>query len=269
VADCQYRDAPGTHRRYDSCPAKLEASVEVFNERKVSFVVDLGDLIDSGHDNFARVLTIYDHLDAPRHQVLGNHDFAVKDDLKSTVPATLGLNSRYYDFSQAGFRFVVLDGNDISLHAHPKGSPGYAQAQRYLAKLPEGTPTWNGAMGPEQMSWFADRLEAACSKGERVVVLSHYPVFPEDPHNLYNADAVRALIDQQDCVLAYASGHKHSGAYAFEGGVHYLTLQAMVDSEQTAFALVEVFEDRMRIRGFGREADRTLAFGPATHPRSQ
>jgi calcineurin-like phosphoesterase family protein len=263
VADCQYRDAPGTHRRYDSCPAKLATSVQVFNDQHVAFVVDLGDIIDAGHASFSRVLTIYDQLEAPRYQVLGNHDFAVDEARKSEVPDTLGLERRYYDFAHAGFRFIVLDGNDISLHAYPQGTPGHARAREYLASMPEETPTWNGAVGAEQMSWFTGTLEAACSRDERVVVFSHYPVFPEDPHNLYNADAVREVIADHNCVIAHASGHNHAGGYGIEDGVHYLTLKAMVDTEHTAFALVEVFAEHMQVRGFGREPDRTLAFGPA------
>jgi hypothetical protein len=40
-------------------------------------------------------------------------------------------------------------------------------------------------------------------------------------------------------------------------------LKGMVDTEKTSYAIIDVYEKHLAVRGFGREVDRTLAL-PAT-----
>ena len=55
------------------------------------------------------------------------------------------------------------------------------------------------------------------------------------------------------------NGHKHEGAYDFKNGVHYLTFKGMVNtSDSTSFATAHFYKDSVKIKGFGREIDRTL-----------
>jgi hypothetical protein len=66
---------------------------------------------------------------------LGNHDFEVASDYLSSVLRVTGLKRAYYDFKGGGYRFVVLDGNDISLFANAKDSPKYKLAAEKLDAL--------------------------------------------------------------------------------------------------------------------------------------
>jgi manganese-dependent ADP-ribose/CDP-alcohol diphosphatase len=259
IADCQYHHEPGEGvRKYDQSGKKLEACVEHLNTMDLAFVCHLGDFIDRDFESFDVVGPIYEGLTMPKYHVLGNHDYTVDDDKKAAVPEKLGMPAPYYDFTVEEFRFVVLDGNDISFHAHPKDSEGYQDAERYYAEHRIESPRWNGAIGPGQLAWLKGVLEDADTKGQRAVVFCHFPVYPDNAHNLWNANEVMPLLESFACVTAYINGHNHGGHYGEKNGIHYVTLKGMVDTEETAYAVVHVYANRLEIEGFGREEDRTL-----------
>ena len=66
------------------------------------------------------------------------------------------------------------------------------------------------------------------------------------------------MIESFSCVKAYINGHNHKGNYGLKSGVHYLTIQGMVDTEETSYAKVKVYDDRLELKGFGREGDRQM-----------
>jgi manganese-dependent ADP-ribose/CDP-alcohol diphosphatase len=177
---------------------------------------------------------------------------------KASVPRRLGMPARYYDFEVSGWRFVALDGNDLSLHAYPEDSEGHKASLDYYRTHAKDSPRSNGAVGAKQLQWLESVLERAAKSREHVVLYCHFPVFPAAAHNLWNAKAILEVIRRHACVKAYINGHNHAGNHAVNDGVHYLTLKAMVDTEETSYAVVEVYGDRLEIRGFGRESQRTL-----------
>ncbi|MDF1800468.1 MAG: metallophosphoesterase [Planctomycetota bacterium] len=260
IADCQYCDEVGQGvRKYSISDAKLSAAVEQLNQLDLRYTVHLGDFIDRDFESFAVVGPIFDGLTAPGYHVLGNHDFSVADERKGDVVSELGMPARYYDFAVEGWRFVVLDGNDVSIQATTEGSPERQAAEERLAATQGGRP-WNGALGREQLAWLAEVLASAEDATEDVVLFCHFPVRPVSPgHNLWNAPEVVELIEGFPSVRAYINGHNHAGAYELHGGVHYLTLKGMVDTEQTSYAVLSVLPDRIEVQGFGRELDRTLS----------
>ena len=261
IAACQYCNvkSPNTAaRQYALSPKKLTACVEQLNRFDLEFVVHLGDFIDRDFKSFADVTPIYDKLKADHYHVLGNHDFEVADDLKAKVPAALGLKSRYYQFRYHGYRFIALDGNDVSLHAYPASDPRHQAAKAVHKKLPSGTPTWNGAVGQAQLVWLKKALGEAKRAGERVILFCHFPVYPENVHNLWNAAEVLALVRESETVVAYMNGHNHAGNYGRLAQRHFVTFTGMVDTEETAYAVVSVHADRLEIKGFGRQKNLTL-----------
>lgn len=260
IADAQYADAPDRGaRKYRLSPQKLQACVNHLNRLELEYSVHLGDFVDRDFASFGVVGPIYRQLGAPGYHVLGNHDLWVADEQKAAVPSELGMPARYYDFALHGWRFVVLDGNDLSFHAYPEGSPRYLASMRYYEQRGLSAPRWNGALGAEQLAWLERVLRDAERAGERVVVFSHYPVYPEDEvHNLWNDDDVIGLLESFDVVAAYFAGHNHAGNYGIRQGIHYLTFKAMLDTEETSYAVVRAHEDRLAVTGFGREEDRVL-----------
>ena len=261
IADCQYcnvKVSKSAARQYQLSPKKLTACVEHMNQFDLLFVVHLGDFIDRDFKSFAKVAPIYDRLKADHYHVLGNHDFSVADEHKAKVPAALGLKSRYHQFRYRGYRFIALDGNDVSLHAYPANDPRHKAAEETHKKLPDGTPTWNGAVGRAQLDWLNKALGKAGRAGERVILFCHFPVYPENVHNLWNAAEVLAVVRENRSVVAYMNGHNHVGNYGRLDRRHFVTFTGMVDTEQTAYAVVDVHADRLEIKGFGRQKTMTL-----------
>lgn len=264
IADVQYCDQESRGvRHYRASLAKLEECVEDLNTRDLAFTIHLGDFIDKGVESFKKALPLYERLEMPAYHVLGNHDFDVPADRKGDVCRILGLEERYYDFHVQGWRFIVLDGNDVSLYARPEDSGKHREAAAMLKGLKDKkaafAQAWNGGVGSEQMAWLENALKEAEDEGDRVVVFCHFPVYPDNAHNLWNSEEVVRLLESFSCVKAYINGHNHAGNYGKLENIHYVTLPGMVDTPDTnAYGWVDVFEDRLELNGRGRTTSRTL-----------
>ena len=67
------------------------------------------------------------------------------------------------------------------------------------------------------------------------------------------------MLGQYDNVMAYFNGHNHAGNYGVVDGVHYVTVEGMLETaDTTAYAIIEVYNDRIEMKGFGRASDRSL-----------
>ncbi|MEC8929362.1 MAG: metallophosphoesterase [Verrucomicrobiota bacterium] len=258
VADCQYCKETSAVRKYNLSPKKLTACVKHYNKLNLAFVVHLGDFIDRDFENFDVVIPIYNQLKAPHYHVLGNHDFSVANDKKALVPKRMGLKNRYYDFTHKGWRFIALDGNDLSLYAYPKNDPRTKAATAFHRRLKAGTPTWNGGASDQQLKWIESRLKLATQAKERVILFCHFPVYPADIHNLWNHEAVTGLLAKYPCVAAYINGHNHAGNYGKKGAIHYLTLKDMVDTEKSSYSIIEVHKNELKVIGYGRQENRSM-----------
>ncbi|WP_232631126.1 metallophosphoesterase [Methylobacterium sp. Leaf118] len=266
IADPQYAEAApnlALGRYYAHSLDKMRAAVDALNQHDLRFVVTLGDVIDRDAASYDRILPIYRSLRHETRFVLGNHDVDLPPAHRGRVLGLLGMPAPFYDFAQYGLRFVVLDGNDVSLFGPPAGDPRRDLAQARLdavkaANRPHAKP-WNGSLGDDQFAWLERVLAAARGAGERVVVLNHYPVLPENQHNLWDSERIVALLGGAPHVIGYFNGHNHAGNYAEAGGTHYVNFRGMVDTpDRSAFAIVEISRDRMEIRGFDREPSRSL-----------
>jgi 3',5'-cyclic AMP phosphodiesterase CpdA len=265
VTDPQYAPFPPWRTRYfANSLAKLTETIAAFNREDLQFVATLGDLVEQDWENFAAVLPVYDALQAPHVLMLGNHDFKVAADRLDSVRRMIGAPRAYYDFAGGGYRFVVLDGNEISLFANRPGSANYIEAETRLARMAAAgaanAQVWNGGISDAQFAWVGETLEAARSAGERVIVFSHYPVYPPNDHNLCDDRRLVDLLTGYDNLVAFFSGHNHDGNYGRVGGTHFVNFRGMVETPDTAsYAVVEAHDDRLEIRGYGLEQSRTLA----------
>lgn len=269
IADPQYAPfppRPGGTRYYANSLWKLDESLKTLNEQPLEFVATLGDIIDRHWDSFGDVLPIYDQLEHPHFFVLGNHDFEVGQDYLRSVVRNVGMEKSYYDFTGGNYRFLVIDGNDVSTFAPPAGDPRLDIAAERLAKLKEAgaenAQTWNGSLSDEQFAWIEERLTSAQQAGEKVIVLSHYPVYPANIHNLWDSERIVDLLTSHDNFVAFFNGHNHAGNYGAIGNQHFLNFKGMVETpDQSAYATVAVFEDRLEVTGHGLEESRTLQIG--------
>lgn len=260
IADCQYCQIEGTGvRKYAQSDSKLKACVSHLNTLDLAYTIHLGDFIDRDWESFDVVGPIYQQLKQPALHVLGNHDFSVADSLKDQVRERMNMPADYYDFKIDNWRFVVLNGNDLSFYAYPEASPQYNLTAEYYEKHQIDSPKWNGGIGDEQLKWLEKVLIQASRKKEKVALFCHFPVYPPNIHNLWNAAEIIALLERYPVVKAYINGHNHAGNYAQKSGIHYLTMQGMVDTEETSYAVISLAGDSLLVNGFGREESRVLS----------
>ena len=264
VADCQYCHCESTPSRYyKNSPVKLQNAVDSLNNSPLDYAIHLGDFIDRDFNSFDTVGPIWNTLKTKKHQVLGNHDFSVADSLKPLVPGKMNLKQRYYSFVEQNWRFIVLDGNDLSYQGAITAKK-MAQTDSLFTLLsiskPPNLQTWNGGLSLEQLEWVENELILAQKNKENVGFYCHFPVLGKDKvHRLWNSPQFLSLIDQYSNVKFYFNGHNHNGDYAERHGVHYLTFKGMVDTQSTsAFARVRITTDSILIQGYGREPSRSL-----------
>ena len=264
VADCQYCDcAVSGIRHYQKGTERLRKAVNELNRHELDHCIHLGDFIDRDFTSFDSVAPIWNSLRADGFHVLGNHDFSVADSLKPMVLARLNLKDRYYSLTRNNWRFLILDGNDLSKHGALNENK--IRQTDSLLNLPKykdqsNMKMWNGGLGREQLRWIENELKLATANGERVGFYCHFPVFAaSEDHNLWNFDELQSVIDNYPCVKFYFNGHNHAGGYTEKDGVHYLNFKGMVNTrDSTSFARVLFKEDSIIVKGYGREPSRRL-----------
>ena len=265
-ADPQYCDKEpdtGLNRYFRKAADKMHACINHFNKNKeINFVAGLGDFIDERISSFQRVNKIFQQSSKKVFKVAGNHDLEVEKDHLDEVYQELGLLPRpYYSFIKQDWQFLFLDGNDITFNSNDFST--VQRAEQITGSLKAaGKPnfaSYNGAMGNEQLCWLEKQLKQAEKDNRNSVLICHYPLLPLTNYSLWNSEKVLAILKKFRGVKLWLNGHQHDGNYAEENGIHFLTLCAMADTEkETAFAEIILEENRILIKGFGREPSRVL-----------
>jgi len=264
ITDVQYCDCePAGTRYYRSSLSKLREAVASFKADSMAFIVDLGDLIDRDFSSYKPVMNILDSSGLKVWHVSGNHDYSVDQKYKKKIPQLEGNKDGYYSFSHDLFRFIVLNGNDISTYGNGNKKV-VEEAEQLIKKLQsDGEPNgieWNGGLGGKQMEWFKKQLDEAMVKNEKVIILCHFPAWPENEHNLLNYPEVLTLIEKYNNIIVWFNGHNHAGNYGNFNLIHFVTLRGMVETEaNTSYAEVEIYSNKIWIRGSGREKSQILA----------
>ena len=121
----------------------------------------------------------------------------------------------------------------------------------------EGNPnhqTWNSAVGEKQQNWLKEELEQAQLEEQKVILFSHMPLRPLDnPENLWNDGEIIEIIENSSNVVALINGHKHSGNYVHENGIHYVTIYGMVETMINSYAILEIYKNKMVLTGYGHQ----------------
>ena len=82
----------------------------------------------------------------------------------------------------------------------------------------------------------------------------------ETSANLLNDYQIISLIEKYSCVFAFIDGHNHRGDYVIKNNLHYITLKGMVDTPGNSFAILEIFKNRIQLKGFGNQQDIVFDF---------
>eukprot|EP00977_Amphora_coffeiformis_P005062 scaffold1068_cov167-Amphora_coffeaeformis.AAC.20 len=245
---------------------------------------DVPDGLDPGLVCTDDVLDALSHYRAGKMiHAYGNHCLYNMD--RETMGAKLGIPFfaepcgelvGYHTVDKNGVRFVVLDCYDISKMRRPTTSSKYQEADQTLRRRnpnysknensPEGLQgldrrfvAFNGGVGPTQLAWLKDTLEAARGNQERVVLVSHLPLMPGSSGSvclLWNhAQVLELLRDYRDVIAVSLAGHAHKGGYRrdTESGIHFRVVEAVLEnpSPYDTYAVMEIYADRIEIHGFG------------------
>lgn len=260
LTDVHYADRErGGTRYYRDSLAKVEEAIGAFNRAKVDFVIELGDLKDTtaGSEPAPTLRFLSDierclqQFDGPVYHVLGNHDMdciSKEEFLSLTSNAGRARGKAYYSFRERGVRCIVLDAN-----FNEDFSPYHC-----------GNFDWRKAFIPqEQIEW----LDAELTKhsGEPTLIFLHQMLdsFSDISKDLCvgNAEDVVSVLERHPQVVAVFQGHHHPGHYSFRRGIHYLTLQGMIEqaAPTSAYAIVEVAADgTISVDGFRSCPDRVM-----------
>jgi alkaline phosphatase len=246
ITDLHYADKPPAgSRHYRETPDKLAEAAERFRKEKSDFVVELGDFIDAADSVKAelgylkRINRDFAAICKNRHYVLGNH--CVYTLTKEEFLDGVEQKRSYYSFDQGGYHFVVLDACFRS-DGKPYGRKNFKWTDPNLPA--------------KEVEWLKADLKAA--KGKAVVFI-HQRLDVDNHYGVKNAPAVRQVLEDSGKVLAVFQGHNHINDHKVIGGIHYVTLVAMVEgsgAKNNGYSSMDVFEDgSLRVTGFRKQND--------------
>lgn len=249
------------NRYYRESLDKVSECIDLMNEQKVDFLIELGDLKDQGStpqeaETLQFLETIEKELkrfNGPLYHVLGNHDHdSISKQQFLNAISNEGFSNalNYYSFDKDSFHFIVLDSNYTS------------QGKEY----DHGNFDWKDAYVPdEQLKWL--KKDLAHNQRPTIVFIHHQldAIAFEDEHRIYcptNADIVREMLEESPNVIAVFQGHYHKGSLNKINNIYYYTLKAVVEGsgpENNNYAIVEIGEDQIiRIKGYRKTESQDL-----------
>jgi alkaline phosphatase len=240
VTDLHYADREtGGSRYYRQSMNKFDEAINIFNKSDLNFVIELGDFKDQGSNpDKLQTLSFLDKIEneykkfkGDRYHVLGNHDMdslSKADFLTHTENSGKAKGKNYYSFVQKGIKFIVLDAN------YNEDGSDYNK----------GNYDWTKTFIPDsQKQW----LEKELNDKYPAIVFVHQLLdsFSTNDANLFvkNAADIVDILERKNKVLAVFQGHHHAGDYNFRNGIHYFTLNGMIEGpfpENNSFAIVEI-----------------------------
>nr|XP_008527752.1 PREDICTED: manganese-dependent ADP-ribose/CDP-alcohol diphosphatase isoform X2 [Equus przewalskii] len=125
---------------------------------------------------------------------------------------------------------------------------------------------FNGGFSQEQLNWLNEVLTFSDTNQEKVVIVSHLPIYPEASDSVclaWNYRDALAVIWSHQCVVCFFAGHTHDGGYSKDPfGVHHVNLEGVIETapDSQAFGTVHVYPDKMMLKGRGRVPDRIMNY---------
>lgn len=247
VTDLHYADKPARGTRYyRETIQKLETAGEEFRKNQLSFLVELGDLIDSAPEvstelgYLKRINHTFSAISTDRHYVLGNH--CVETLTKAEFLGEVGQTASYYSFDRNGYHFIVLD------------ACFRADGQPYGRKSSD----WKDANIPQaQLEWLKADLQITQLP---VIAFAHQRLDVSNHYGVKNAAGIREILEMSNRVLAVFQGHSHKNDLNVINGIPYCTLVAMIEgtgAENNAYSTLELAPDgTLQLHGFLQQESR-------------
>jgi alkaline phosphatase len=232
LADIQYANKPpDIGRYYDRSLLKAAHCISAFNEKKVDFVVHLGDMVDwagdciNGTAALQNMAAAFNKCEPRCYYVLGNHD--VDSIPRETLARLWQIPALgYYSFDYQDTHFVVLDTN-YDIHGNPY-TPDYHK--------------WDCTyVNQYQIQWLKEDL----SKTEKPVIIFSHALLDEleDNHAVRNAEQIRRILENYKNTVTVFQGHLHGGYFSRTNNISYYTLKAIVQGENDFYFWIVTIND--------------------------
>ena len=255
LSDLHYAEkAKAGSRHYRDSLRKLRPAVDHFIKVKADFAVELGDFVDEAPSlkeelsYLGKIEAEFARFKGDRHYVLGNHCVSrlKKEEFLSNCGQRRKAKRGYYSFDRSGFHFVVLDACFRS-----DGVP-------YGRKNFKWTDT---EIPPAERKWLAADLK---KNARPTIVFAHQRLDVGGSYGVKSAAEVRKILEGSGRVLAVFQGHNHVNDHKLIGGVHYVTLAALIEGAlaegNTAWSVLEVYAGGLlKLDGFHHQEDYSLA----------
>lgn len=240
VTDSHYADtAMRDNRFFRESADKMAECVKLMNDKKVNFLIELGDFKDQdGEPSEEKTIAylqsiekIFQQFNGPTYHVLGNHDVdsLSKEQFWENIKNTnIKGSSCYYSYDFRGIHFIVLDANfrtDGTVYDHGNFN------------------SWDMYIPETELNWLTQDLADTKLPS---IVFCHQQLGGRGGTYVTNAEKVRGILQDSGKVLAVFDGHAHNGGYRLVEGIHYYTLKGMIEGagpENNSYAIVEILND--------------------------
>ncbi len=191
---------------------RISSFIDSMKIARPDFIVELGDF-GIPDEKYAPYFDIWNSFPGPKYHIIGNHEMDGGTSLEEAISYRKMENS-YYTFSQNGFLFIVLDGNDKE----------YSDQKGYRSFI-----------GEEQISWLRGELKNA---SEPIILFSHQgigtdPGTPGERYSIKDSEVVRAIFEKhnqsnpESRIIASFNGHTHHDFSENINGIWYITINSM------------------------------------------
>ncbi len=191
---------------------RISSFIDSMKIAKPDFIVELGDF-GIPDERYEPYFDIWNSFPGPKYHIIGNHEMDGGTSMEEAL-AYRGMKNSYYTFSQNGFLFIVLDGNDKE----------YPEQKGYRSFI-----------GPKQVKWIKKELEKA---SQPIVFFSHQgigtdPGTPGERYSIKNSEEVRAMFEEHNRnhpksrIIASFNGHTHHDFAENINGIWYITINSM------------------------------------------
>ena len=192
---------------------RIQEFVQVANEKKVDFIIHLGDFCFPKEEN-KNFMSIWNSFNGPKYHVLGNHDMdkCSKEEILDFWGADK--TRSYYSFDFESYHFIVLDPNNIYKDGHyiPYNKRNYSS---------EGNIDY---ITPEQMDWLGKDLSKT---SKPTLIFSHQPLLTVSNRNEVLAVLKEANNGSSKKVIACFSGHLHRNWHVEESSINHIQINSM------------------------------------------
>jgi alkaline phosphatase len=251
LTDIHYADKEHAGSRYyRESLEKIAVADNELGKRKLDFVVELGDLIDSVKvpETDKKHLRVINNelqkISDKRYYILGNH--CVETLTKDEFLGEIGQEKSYFSFDQNGYHFIVLD----------------ACFRQDGVPYGRNNSKWTDTKLPDiELDWL--KTDLTVTQLPTIVFLhQRLDVENQKPIAVKNAGRVRKVLEESGKVRLVLQGHEHSGDYKEIAGISYCTLSAVIEgsgAKNNSFSYLEILENGdWRLHGFLKQKSRNI-----------